>query len=519
MSLITIEQNTRFSNSLLWKYQRDYFAARGVDAWAKGDVPFYVTSNVVIANNYAQIAIRFIIDNINNKSINPEKPIYMFELGTGSGKFSYLFLSKLTTLFKEFNLDHLKFCYVMTDFTNNNLAFWQGHQSLKPFLEKGMLDFAIYQIGETQDINLINKKISLGTNSCENPIIVVGNYIFDTVPHDVFRVYSGNLEQGLITTKTPEDNKTDTGIISLDRLLTEFNFSPATLPYYNNEAMDNILKQYTTEISTGTFLVPMGAIHCMDNLRRLSNNRLLLITCDKGYASTVSLNNLGTPHIAFHGSFSMMVNFDFLARYLINIGGDSLINEDYEGTKVVVLGIGQKFNNLPETKCAYDQFNTHLATNDFLLIKNFIIRDISALNLEQLLALLKFSYWDCDIFFSIASQLAKIVTQGSPGYLNTLRAGLKKLEANYYFIKNYKNIPFELAHIYQVLGDYPEAIKHYQNSINWFGEESAAFFNCGLCYFYKNSLPEALDNFKKAVAINPDNTSAKEWIAHVEKQL
>jgi len=516
-NLVTLEQDVSFSQSLLWKYQKDYFAQKGINAWANSSVPFYVTSNMVIAYSYAQMALRFIQDNLANGTIDPKQPIYLFELATGSGKLSYLFLHLFKQFLQQLRLDYLDFHYVMTDFTTNNLQYWQSHECLKPFAASGMLDFAIFDIGTMQNITLINSKVVLDTNSCKNPIIVIANYTFDTVNHDLFRIAGGNLEAGYITTKTTQDNIIPDGIQDLERLQTDFTFQPIKLPFYQDNNLNAILDYYHKNLNDTTFLVPLGAIAAVDNLARIANNRLLLLSCDKGFTSIDALKNLSKPHIAFHGSFSMMVNFDFLGRYMEQLGGDTALAEDYEGTKVSVFCLGFKFNQLPNTTWAIDQFNTHFATNEFLLIKNFLIRDTSKLDMEHILALLKFSYWDTDIFFSVASRIAEIITKSSPGQIKAMHLGLKTLDDHFYFVRNYKNIPFEIGHIYQVLNDLEAAIKFYQKAIDLYGEESSTYFNMGLCRYHKHDVSIALECFEKAYALNSNNASAKEWIDHINK--
>lgn len=516
--LVTLETNSRFSKSLLWQYQREYFHKVGVNAWARGEVPFYVTSNMLIAHNYANIVWRYLQDCLRLGQINLEHPVYIFELGTGSGKFSYMFISTILDLVKHFKPD-LKIQYVMTDFTDSNLMFWNLHPQFQPFIQDGTLDFAIYRLDETSDLKLVKKGITLGDNSCVNPLIAIGNYIFDTVNHDAFKITTGKLEEGLLTTKTTPENMRDKEVIALEHLQTEFTFKEITLPYYENDYLNKILEYYQHNIPESTILIPTGGITCIDNLRRLCNNRMLIISGDKGYSSVDNIKNLGTPHIAFHGSFSMMVNFDCMGRYCELLGGDAILAEDHEGMKTSLLLLGQKFKELPETSWANEEFNRHLSTKEFLEIKNKYLEDLSKLELEHILSLLKFSYWDPDIFMGVVQRLSEIINRASNGYLRTLRAGMAHIYRNYYFLKNVKNVPFELGRIYHIIGDLDDAIARYQQSLDLFGEDSSTCFNLGLCFYYKNQLPKALHFFQKAFTINPANKPAQEWITHVEKEL
>ena len=76
------------------------------------------------------------------------------ELGTGSGRSSYYILKKIEKLQKQLKLDHIKFCYVMTDFTESNLKYWDSHPALQHYLQNGMLDFAIFNMEEDSTVHL-----------------------------------------------------------------------------------------------------------------------------------------------------------------------------------------------------------------------------------------------------------------------------------------------------------------------------------------------------------------------------
>ena len=41
-----LERRVRLSESLIWKFQRDFYISHGIDAWSKNFVPNYITSDV-----------------------------------------------------------------------------------------------------------------------------------------------------------------------------------------------------------------------------------------------------------------------------------------------------------------------------------------------------------------------------------------------------------------------------------------------------------------------------------------
>ena len=177
---VTLEQHKRFSESALWRMQRDYFEKEGINAWVS-QVPFYITSNPFIAASYAKIAMSFMRDWIKAHPESAEQTFYFLELGTGSGRFSYLFVKALLALMKSLNNTSSRFCYVMTDFTKHNMQYWQSHDALKPYIEQGLIDFALYDMEGERPITLINQNKRLSSDLIKNPLIVFANYIFDTI--------------------------------------------------------------------------------------------------------------------------------------------------------------------------------------------------------------------------------------------------------------------------------------------------------------------------------------------------
>lgn len=46
----------------------------------------------------------------------------------------------------------------MTDFTQNNFRFWEAHPGLRPFIEAGRLDLAIFDAVHDREIHLAHAK-------------------------------------------------------------------------------------------------------------------------------------------------------------------------------------------------------------------------------------------------------------------------------------------------------------------------------------------------------------------------
>ena len=86
--------------------------------------------------------------------LDPTEPLYIVELGAGSGKFSFYMLQALNEMQEVCDFPLSKIVYVMTDFTESNFKFWKDHPGLAPFIESGQLDIAIFDAVNDTSITL-----------------------------------------------------------------------------------------------------------------------------------------------------------------------------------------------------------------------------------------------------------------------------------------------------------------------------------------------------------------------------
>src|SRR5690242_15276494 len=131
-----LETDVPLSQSLIWRLQRDFYAQRGLKAWTEDMVPSYITNNPFIAEIYAGIVASFLDDCLAQSSsqpLSPEHPLRILELGAGTGKFSFLFLRKLTGLLRGRKLEPGILRYSMSDCSESLLAEWRANRYLAQF--------------------------------------------------------------------------------------------------------------------------------------------------------------------------------------------------------------------------------------------------------------------------------------------------------------------------------------------------------------------------------------------------
>jgi hypothetical protein len=137
-----LEQWKPLSQSVLWKLQRQFYEQAGPSAWSLGNsrmprVPSYITSNAFLASSYVRTVIEFF------RSLPAASRCFVLELGSGSGQFAFLFVRKWLRLCSEQGIDPTSLCFVLTDFTAENVEAYTAHPQFHELARQGLVDFAV----------------------------------------------------------------------------------------------------------------------------------------------------------------------------------------------------------------------------------------------------------------------------------------------------------------------------------------------------------------------------------------
>jgi hypothetical protein len=538
---IEFEKEVRLSKSLVWQMQKDYFASSGIDAW-NHQVPFYVTSNPVVAKHYAKLVYSLMCDSDSDRKSKDNNCYYILELGTGSGQFSCYFLNFITDILKENNKEDLSFCYVMTDFTESNVKFWKEHPKLKEFVKKGVLDFAIYNLETQNDIELINKKIKLDKNTVKAPISVIANYIFDTVLNDAFSVRDGKLCESQVSLSTSYSNLDEqkNQPRKLEDIATEFTHKPISLnnnKYYiydenssrsenHRELMDRVVFSYTKEIKKGTFLFPLGALDCLSHLSEISDHGLMLLSTDKGVSHLFEIEGRGDPRFAFHKSFSVTVNFDSISRYVALKGGFSLFPEPRDGIKTAVCFMGIDKNiDLINVKEYFSNDLNRLTPADFFNYHRLLRESTPEVrSLKMMLSHFNMCLWDPYTFSLYQSEIIGNINKASRLVQEGFLSGMRKMAKLVYVMPGANDHYFNMAFLCHVLEDYEYAIYLYElSNKDSFGDSYACVYNLGLCYYALDDISKSVFYFEKAVLYTDEelkqtNKTASQWLKEINNR-
>mmetsp|Transcript_32669 Transcript_32669/g.40148 ORF Transcript_32669/g.40148 Transcript_32669/m.40148 type:complete len:521 (-) Transcript_32669:393-1955(-) len=498
--------------------------------------------------------------------------------------------------------------YVMTDFTESNLNFWKDHPALEPFVTSGQLDFAIFDAVNDTELRLQNSGVVLGPpngdrdgETTKNPMCIVANYLFDTLCHDIFRVEGSVLKEGLISVgsaRPNEANSSDPDIIN--HMRNEYDYRPLKdTEYYKNgrDGVDNVhlsrilafYRDYydkngddddnntpTTHKSSGkddggrgtsargdaSILMPIGAIRAIRRLSNMSHQKkLIILSGDKGNDDPEQFRGLVDPHLAVHGSFSVMVNYHAIGAYVTSRGGFSLHGSQHDaslkvsafvlsgdndddgadGTAVVETRSGdlsdferwdrERSARYPMLKQCFEDNIVSFGPNDFFMLqrgmKEVTISSGSGdaainetnLSLNSVVSLLKLSDWDADVFYKFRDIIISKVNTANPKLRKDLLQGVPRVWKNHFLLGRDKDVAFEMGRLYYGLQMPRDGLKYYSSSVEIAGEHHVTYYNMGLCHYSLGEKRDAIECFSKSACLNESYVKASNWLEKVRREL
>jgi hypothetical protein len=315
-----IEAARPFSDSSLWKYQRDFYDAASLAAWSTGTVPHRLTTSPLLACDVARTLVAYFDDR--RDEIDPSEPVYVVELGAGSGGFARGFLAQW---FGKHRPHPQPVHYVLTDYAQSNVDGFAENSDFSKAAAAGHLSFARFDCTQPAPLQLHDGRRLLDTPP-KNPLIVVANYLFDTLPTDGFVSDGKTLREWMVALYDGED--TPPGATTLLERVPHadaaFTQAPVERPRYTEPEFEAVLGDCAKYAVSFGF--PIASLVALRFLADATKNRLVLLSADKGYEEMSYLSDDKPPHIAAHGSHSVTVNYYALRRQVERRGGTAWLS-------------------------------------------------------------------------------------------------------------------------------------------------------------------------------------------------
>jgi putative S-adenosyl-L-methionine-dependent methyltransferase len=512
-----LEADVPLSQSMVWRLQRTFYSDQGIEAWSRSKVPQSITTSPVTARAYARVVFGYLRDI--QSELDPSQPVYIVELGAGSGRFAYRFLKAFTLLVGN---TPQRFVYVMTDASPSVLDFWRNNPRLRAFVDAGMLDFAHFDLVELKPLELLSSGATLRAGGVANPVVLIANYIFDSIPQDAYTIKDGRLYSGLVSIRasTPEldlaapQSKVRIGIsFTTDDVATDSAAEADPL-------LREILERYRDRLDDTTLLIPRAAMACVRFFHDLARQRALCLVGDFGDTREEELHNHGSPGFGAGGSLWLPVNFHALSEYAVGLGGRARHPRSrHLSLNVSMLLFGSPGSPFADTQLAYDDAIEHSGPDDLSMVIRGLAEQLPTLRLEFILALLRTTGWDSDYLGRSVPFLIEGLATADRRLRAALLDGLRLAWEQYYPIGETDDIPFGIGALLYTLEQYADALQFFELSLREFGEDPRTTLNLALTLYRLERLPESLVWLDRTLELDPTNELANKMRPDVAADL
>lgn len=497
----------RLSQTKIWDALGAYYDMLGEQAWTSGIVPSYSTSNCYIANAYAEMILAIWLD---KQAQNNTDPLTIIELGSGHGKFGFYLLRQLESIFASRGLDLNGISLVMTDYSEQNIQFLREQPQLAPYVEKGLVDFAIVNGGTDRSIRLITQGI---TYSSQNQIannVVIANYFFDSLPIDVFRVTDGMLQQALVTislTGDPPHILKPSGFF--ERLNLSWSHQPVASTLYQDSQLNEILLFYQHQPHNITFNLPFSSISTLQFLASMTAKNLFVLSADKGFNHIEEMIGRGSS-MACHGSFSFMVNFHAIGKWFENRGGVARHSSQRTGSvRFSAFSLTNPLYDSTEFQFAFQKRMEEFNPMDFFALRKST-KDTGALSREKIYAIIRLSCYDPHTFIKYADDIKASLSKPSSLIVFETEQMLERVFANHYQLGQ-NELLFKIGLIYRAIRNYSVALKFFEQYLSSNDNDAFAHFYVGFCLYKLDQPEKAQLAFERAYKLKPDEKRFLHW--------
>lgn len=486
----------RLSTSSLWERQRSFYTTDAQGLWGTATVPHSITCNPRIANTYARMVVQFLMAAGHRPGHDPREAArapHVVEFGGGSGRFAHLFIRQLRAL-----APGLRFTYVVTDFSAERVAAWRTHPSFQPSIQEGFIDFAVLDADAPGPLELTVSGRVIGTGSLDCPVVGIANYVFDSLRHDAFLIQSGELLEAHVAVPPATDASH----------MPEVGWSAAPcgpLPL----GVRAILDHYCQTLDDTSVLVPMGGMRCLDFLTGLTSGPTFALVADKGHCTPVELCSNHEPAVVFHGGgFSLMVNFDFLARWVSARGGTAILPGDPARSLVVAAFVAGLDEGAERLAAGVRDQLADTGPDNYFTVRP-LLSAAGPTSLEPILAGLRLSRHDPTLLIELVPSLLEVLPTVPDSMRSEVGRVLREVWDNFFPIGEPIDMALCIGLAFSAMDRFPDAVPFLDRSVREHPDSAAAAFAMSVATRGMGDLPGAMRWAQRALELQPTLSEAR----------
>ncbi|MCR2805414.1 tetratricopeptide repeat protein [Paenibacillus soyae] len=503
------KQRYRFSEAPIWNIQRNYYEAEGLKAWNNDQVPQYITCNPMIATAYAEMIFGFLQDRANKE--DRSEPVQIVELGAGAGRFAFHVLHEICRLIDYAGIALPSFRYIMTDLAMNNVLAWKEHPALQSFIDKGILDFARFDAVQDTDLNLIVSGATIREGELKQPLLIVANYFFDSIPQELLYVGEGQIYEADVFIEYPERRESLKPSELLDQISLHYEHRRA--PEYEQESYPyrDVIATYQDQLEDSHILFPVAGLTCLDRLNQLSQAGFVLLTADKGDHLHENWKFAEPPELILHGSFSLTANYHAIQQVLEQRGALALFPpHHYKNINVGCLINVDTPMDYFQTRLAYRRFIERFGPDEFFSLKEWVDPNIDSMELQQILSFWRLGGYDAEFFIQSTKQISSLLLDANDAEKQDIFRGIQLMWSSFYVMEQRYDIALEAGLLLFEMEMYEDSKRFLEISIHENQEEivSTVYYCLAICCFELELEEDALNYTRELLKLEPDHEEA-----------
>ncbi|MCM3133778.1 tetratricopeptide repeat protein [Paenibacillus polysaccharolyticus] len=506
----------RFSEAPVWDWQRAYYEQMGLEAWENHQVPQYITSNPFIATAYAEMIFSFLQDLAIQGG--QHEMVTIIELGAGAGRLAHQVLNKLSALKEIAGMDLPPFRYVMTDLAMENVTGWKEHPSMQAYIEQGILDFARFDAIRDTELNLIISEKTVTQGDLQQPLLLIANYFFDSIPQDLIYIGEGQVFECDLLVELPQHAAEQKPAEILEKMTLQYNYRPA--PDYTEETYpySELISLYRAELEDSHILIPSAGLGCLERLSKLSRSGYVLITADKGDHRLDYWKYAEPPEFALHGSFSLSANYHAIKAVMEQQGASTYFTaHHYKDLNVGMILMLEEPNRYVNTRLAYHRFVERFGPDDFFSLKEWADLKVEQMNLRQLLAFWRLGGYDAEFLMVSFPRFKELLDDASDEEMFDLQFGIKRMWSSYYAMEHRNQVALISGQLLLEMFMYEEAKIFLEElptgnpdvlTAESDAQQITVLYDLAVCCYELEMEQEALDYARLILEIDPNHEEA-----------
>lgn len=504
------KQSYRYSEAPIWNLQRKYYEEEGQRAWNNDQVPQYITSNPMIATAYAEMIFGVLQDRANQGYL--AEPVLIVEIGAGTGRLAYHVLHELVQLRDYAGIALPPFRYIMTDLAMNNVLAWKEHPALQPFIAEGLLDCARYDAIHDSVLNLVVSGTTIGAGDSTQPVVIVANYFFCSIPQDLLYVGDGQIYETDVSIEYPEQMDSLKPSEILSRITLEYEHRRA--PEYEQETYPyrDVIAIYQEQLEDSHILFPAAALRCLERLNRLSPAGFILLTADKGDHLLDNWEFAEPPEIIMHGSFSLTANYHAFQHVYEQQGAIALFPpQHYRNLNVgCIIHTDNPMDDV-QTRLAYRRFIERFGPDEFYSLKEWVDRRLDSMGLQQILSFWRLGGYDAEFFIQCTKQISRLLPEANDEELQDIHRGIEIMWSSFYVMPQRYDLALDAGLVLFEMDRYEDAKRFLEISVGQDPDEvvSTVYYCLAICCFELELEEEALHYLRELLKLEPEHEEAK----------